>query len=337
MRKYRTTFLLILVLIFITVGIYISTSFNEDKSIVSQQTGELAEETESVHSFNVLQISKSEWNTPDGIPYIQVPGANLGATAFQILDKNRIAYLCNSTSEIIITDQSTGKAIDKFKVSVAPRNFVYENGKFYVLSGYKVTAYDEIGNELIKCPYPMSYQGIERLVRFNDATYLLLPAGNSLMIEDCGVSIEPVELKGVVTENGYFISSQITGNSSYSIKISTSVDNTMEKTYATDKKTAGVFIVGATEKRIFLDVQTFISENPVSVERTIISINLRENELGAVITEIVIPKSYYIIPSKDFYVSETGKVYNMMTSPQGVFIFSLTETKTGKVQGYPSF
>lgn len=336
MNKSRYTLWLTAFLIFVSIEVVIVFVILTDESSNRQVTVKYEDSNKSIQSFNVLQLTMSEWNTPEGIPYKQVPGANLGVTAFHIMDQNRIAFLCNSSNEIIITDLSSGKAIDKFQVSFAPRDMVYENNKFYVLSEYEVTVYDNAGNELVKYPFPMTYQGVERFIRFNDATYLLLPEGNSLMIEDCGESVEPVVFKGIITEEGCLITLQITGNNSYSIKILFSNNKTAEKVYTTDKKTAGVFIVGATKDRVFLDVQTFISENPIAVERIITAIELNNNELMGIVTETIVPQSYYVISNKDFYVSKNGNIYNMMTSPQGVSVFSLTEAKSEKAQGYPS-
>lgn len=331
----RSKYVLLLLVVFILIAIGINTLI--PKSKLREQVAVNKEVVrKSSLEFNISQLSLSEWNTQTGIPYSQVPGANLGATSFQIIDQNRIAFLCNSTSEVIITNKSTGKSIKKFKVSMAPRDFVYESDKFYVLSEYEVTVYDETGNELIKYPFPMAYQGVERLIRFNDATYILLPEGISLMVENCGTPIEPTKYKGIITGNGSFITSQITGNNSYLIKVSFSDKISQEKTYTTDKKIAGVFVIGTTENRVILDVQTFITENPIAVERTITSIELNKNELEAIVTTTIIPDSYYVISNKDFYVSETGIIYNMMTSPQGVYVFSLSEIKSEKAQGYPS-
>ena len=332
MKKNRYSILLILILF--AIGIMVVFLLPKGKGSINQMTVTSDDTIKSIQSFNVSQISRSEWNTPTGIPYVQVPGANLGATAFQILDQKRIAFLCNSSNEIIITDKVTGDAIDKFQISFAPRDFVYENSKYYVLTEYDVVVYDETGNEITKYPFPMDYQGVESLTRFNDATYLLLPEGNSLMIEDCGESIEPTKFEGIISGNGYFVSSRITGSNTFSIKISS--ENNQEKNYITDKKVAGAFIIGTSQNRVFLDVQTFISENPIAVERTITSVELNNNELGVIVAKTNVPNSYYVISNKDFYVSEKGNIYNMMTSPQGVFVFSLSETNSEKTQGYPS-
>lgn len=324
MKKVKYGFLLILILIAIGIGI---------KTLIPKKD---LPNVQDSFSYSISQISFSKWNTPTGIPYNQVPGANLGATSFQILDKNRIVFLCNSTGEIIIINNLTGESIQKFQVSFAPRDFVYENGIFYVLSEYEVTLYDEIGNEVKKYPFPTIYNGIKRLIRYNGSTYLLLPSGNSLMIETLGDVIKPREYQGIITSTGQFARTQITGNYSYSIIISTSKNKTFENSFTTDKKVAGIFIVGSTKNRVVIDVQTFISENPITIERIITSINLNNNGLGAIISSIKVPDCYYVISNKDFYVSEKGEIYNMMTSPQGIFVFSLTETKTEKAKGYPS-
>lgn len=287
-------------------------------------------------SYNITQLSIINWNALTGLPYSRVPGANLGATSFQILDKNRIAFLCNSTNEVILTEKSTGKSIMKFQVPVTPRDFIFEKGIFYVLSEYEVTLFDEAGNELKKYQIPSTYHGIERLTRYNEATYLLLPTGNSLMIESHGTSVLPKEYQGVITGQGNFIYTQIIGKNSYSVKVTNLSDRTFENSYTTDKKVAGVFVVGATKNRIILDVQTYISENPITIERKITSIDFNKNGLQAIISSTKVPDCYYVISNKDFYVSEMGDIFNMVSSPQGVLIFSLTETKSEKPEGYPS-
>jgi len=283
----------------------------------------------------VKELSLTKWNTADGLPYKKVPGANLGATSFEALGQNRIAFLCNSTSELIITDMSDGKAIKKFPVSFAPRDFVYDNGFLYVLTEYHVTVYDESGKEVNKFSFPSFYVGIERLARFNNATYLLLPSGNSVMIESGGSIISPVEYDGWITSSGIFVLTKLSGDNSYFIEIITANGKRYEKTLTTDKKVAGVHVVGSTKNRLVLDVQTFNSENPISVERTIISLNLKVNDIGSVIISIKVPDCYYVLSNKDFYVSPNGNIFNMLTSPQGAYIFSLTETESNNSKGYP--
>jgi hypothetical protein len=339
---------LILILILITSGILLIILYHrgEDRYLIAnepnlkkpdnQEVIGTTESNKAIPDFNISQLSVSEWNTPSGLPYSQVPGANLGPTAFQIIDNNRIAFLCNSTNEIIITNKTMGKAIERFPVSFAPRDFVFDKGMYYVLFENKVISYDEKGNEGIKFPFPSEYLGVERLTRCNDATYLLLPSGNSLLIEKGGSPVKPVEYNGIITETGQFITTRLTGDNSYSLTVQGSANKTFEKTFPTDKKVAGVYVVGATNDRVILDVQTFISENPISVERTVASVDLNKNGVGAFVNKSEVPDCYYVISNKDFYISKNGYIYNMMTTPQGVFIFLLTESKSDQSEGYPS-
>ena len=287
--------------------------------------------------MEVNQLSVTKWNEQDGIPYIQVPGANLGAISFELLGKNRVAFLCNSTNEIIIINISDGKVTKKIPVFYAPRDFVYDDGLFYVLGERKISIYDFDGKEKNQFPIPYNYIGTERLARFNNSTFLLHGSGNCLMIESRGIAITPVEYEGFITGTGNFIKTKLVGDYLYSVKIILPNGMKYEKILSTDKKVAGAYVVGATKNRIVLDIQTFISESPISVERSLVSITLENDTLREISTEIEIPDCYYVYSNKDFFLSPSGKIFNMLTSPLGVYIFSLCETKSKKSHGYPIF
>ena len=287
------------------------------------------------YGWNVQQVSTTAWNSQDGIPYVEVPGANLGATSFQLLDGSKIAFLSNATNEIIITDKTSGKVINKFPVLFAPRDFVFDKGFFHVLNESYVFVYNENGAEVNNFQIPASCLGVERLAHFNGATYLLLPSGNSFKIESGGNAVAE-ETQGWITSSGNFISTKLNGRNSYSATIITSGGMKFEKTFSTNKNTAGVYVVGSTATRIYLDVQEFISESPISVERKLISVELNANGLGNIISSVKMPDCYYVLSNKELYAAADGAVFNMVTSPQGIFIFSLAETKSDKAKEYPA-
>lgn len=291
---------------------------------------------DAITGWSVKEISKTNWGSPDGIPYIEVPGANLGATSFAVMDANRVAYLSNASNEIIITDKSSGKAIKNFPISFVPRNFVYDKGLFYVLDEYDVVVYDETGKNTNKFSFPDSYIAVVRLTRFNNSTYLLLPTGNSLMIESNGKFVTPKEYDGWITSSGLFVVSNLTGDKTYSLKIKTATGITSEKEYSTDIKVAGAFVIGSTENRLIMDVQMFISENPIIVERRIVAIELDKNGLGNIVASIKVPDCYYVLSFMDFYVSANGTLLNMLTSPGGIYVFSLEENNSMTAKGYPA-
>ena len=320
MKKQLVFSVLILFLVFLSWGQIPNHFINKDTT---------------QNNINVEKFSFLKWDTENGIPYVQLPGVNLGTTSFEIIDELHIAYLCNSNNSIIITDTS-GSVIEKFPVSVAPRDFVYDNGFFYVLDEKKVTVYDKSGYVKNIFQLPITSLGVERLTRINNATYLLLPSGNSLMIESNNKAIIPKEFQGIITKEGGFISTQINGNNSYTINLKNSNNKNYLKIFSLEKKVAGVYVIGATYNRIILDVQTFISESPISIERKVVIIKFDNFGLGSIVSTIKIPDCYFVLSNKELSLSSKGNLYHMITSPEGIYIFSLTETKSILINAYPT-
>lgn len=285
--------------------------------------------------LSVEKVSSTKWNSPDGIAYKQVPGANLGAMSFEILTNNRIAFLCNSSSEIVIVNNADGKRIKNFPVAFAPRDFSYDKNKFYVLTEYKIDVYDESGKTINSFDFNRKYVGVERIARYNNSTYLILPSGNSLLVESNNQSVEPKEIAGCITSLGNQVTIKQSGISNYMVTLISPTGSKVENSYQTDKKVAGVFVIGTTINRLILDVQTYLSENPIKVERKIVSIEINKTSLGKIVSEINVPNVYYVLSNKDFSLSSNGTVYNMVTAPEGIFVYSLTESKSGN--GYPNF
>jgi len=287
------------------------------------------------YNIDLKQISLTNWDVKEGIPYRQVPGANLGSVSFELTDNNHIAFLCNSSNEIITINRSDEKVVSKIKLPFSPRDFIYSRGYYYVLSEYQVYQYDQKGKEINTFPFPQSYRGVERLIRFNNSTYLWLPSGKSLLIEFNGHSVEPREIDGWITSSGILVGTKLNGNT-YSINITGGNFNPNESVFVCDKKVAGVYVVGSNENKLVLDVQTFVSENPVSVERNIVVIKLNNNGPKIITARKRVPDCYYVLSNKDFLLNKDGTILNMITSPEGVYVFNLTETSSGNVRDYPA-
>ena len=280
--------------------------------------------------YDVSKLAVTKWNGAEGISYRQVPGANLGATSFELLPANRAAYLCNSTSEIAIVSLADGKLVSKFPVLFAPRDFCYDKGFFYVLSEFAISMYTKKGKEINKFSFDRSFVGVERIARYNNSTYLLLPSGKSLLIESNGHLVSPVTLNGWITSSGYIIMTKITGDNIYEVQVSTNEGETYTATLQSDRKVAGVYVVGGSGNRLVIDVQTFISESPISVERRILTLKIDTNGIGSVIASIRVPDCYYVLSNKEFNFSREGRLYNMISTPDGLIMFELKEPSGGK-------
>lgn len=301
-------------------------SSKKDLGITSQQ------------AFSVKQLSNTAWNTSDGLLYKQVPGMNLGATSFQVMGASNAAFLSNASNQIIITDLVSGRVSTKFDVGIAPRDFIYENGKFYVLADFELDIYDTLGRLLQKVSYSRENVGVVQIVRYQNSTYLLLPNGNSLLIESNGLPVDNKEIEGNITSTGNRFITKMDGENSFTITAISAEGKTRQNTYKEEKKMAGVFIIGSVGDQLIIDVQTYVSESPISVERKIKSIKLNSAvlEMGA---ELKVPDMYYVLANKEFYIAESGALYNMITAPSGTFIFELREVaaKSKSITYYPTF
>ncbi|MHB8402180.1 MAG: hypothetical protein ACYDCN_09210 [Bacteroidia bacterium] len=286
--------------------------------------------------YAVKEICKLQWDTPQGLRYKKVAGTNLGVTSFEVIDKNHIAFLSDASNEIIITEKSSGRALNRFTIANVPHDFAYDKGNFYVLFENTVVVYDEKGTTLKTIPYPNSLVGVERITRYNNSTYLLLPSGNSVLIESAFAASVNEVYKGWITSSGMFVYGKLNGANSYMVQVNGTDGKSYEKKFTTTLKTAGVYVVGSTHNRVVLDIQTYVSESPIQVERRLVTIEFGSQGLGDIISDIKVPDCYYVLSNKDVALASDGTVLHMVTAPQSAFLFSLTEVEQQKAQNYPA-
>ena len=302
-----------------------NTTQKQNETVLVKQPSFKKENRVTTIKFATTQLCRLNWNTPNGVPYVQVPGANLGVTSFYVLDKDKIAFLSDATNEIIIVNQKSESVIKKFPVVLSPRDFTYDNGYYYVLCETAVFVYNAKGENISNFEFPQEFSGTMRVLRYENSTFLLLPSGNSLKIESGGKLIKPKKYEGWITLNGLFIKTQINNNFSYTLNISFPNGENSSQKFQNKKKVAGVYVIGAVKNRIVLEIQTFLLEEPIKVERNIQIIGLRDIHPDTVIATIPISSSFYVLSNKDISVSKTGGIYTLVTKPKGVYMFSIEE------------
>lgn len=328
MKRAKYVLMLLLVIIALSVAYFYSKkkSNAQLQNVTTSKELPIKKETAiSMKKFTTTQLCKLNWNTPNGVPYVKVPGANLGVTSFYVLDKDKIAFLSDATNEIIIVNRKSESVIKRFPVVLSPRDFTYDNGYYYVLCETAVFVYNAKGENTSNFEFPQEFSGTMRIFRYENSIFLLLPSGNSLKIESGGKLINPKEYEGWITSNGLFIKTQIKNNFSYTVNISFPNGENSSQKFQNKKKVAGVYVIGAVKNRIVLEIQTFLSEEPINVERNIQIIGLRDLHPDTVIATIPISSSFYVLSNKDISVSKAGGIYTLVTKPEGVYMFSIEE------------
>jgi len=295
-------------------------------------------ETDTLSGFSVMQIAFLPWDETAGLPWRQVPGANLGVTSFEIIDSETLAFLADATHEIIVYNLVKQNITGRIPVESAPRDFVYNSEMFYVLFDGKIISYGLDGKETLIERLPPELQGIMRIYYRDGETMLLHPSGNSLKFSKPSKSRVIEEIEGWPVNNHLSVKAGITRSKSFKLTWVSEGDKSVGTIIHTPEKPAGVFVIGKTGNDLALDVQSWISENPVSVKRELVFIKMNQDHLGEVRHRIRVPDQYYVLTNKDFTIDSEGHLYHMIASPEGVFVFKITDAEPGSVpDDYPGF
>ena len=295
-------------------------------------------ETDTLSGLTVMQVAFLPWDETAGLPWRQVPGANLGVTSFEIIDSETIAFLADATNEIIVYNLVKQNITGRIPVESAPRDFVYNSGKFYVLMDGKIISYGLDGKETLIERLPPELKGIMRIDHRDGETLLLHPSGNSLKFSKPSKYRITKDIEGWPVNNHLSVKAEINRSNSFELTWVSEGDPRVSTIYKCPEKPAGVFIIGMTGNYLALDVQSWLSENPVSVKRELVFIKMNQDHLGEVRYRIQVPDQYYVLTNKDFTIGSDGHLYHMVTSPEGVFVFKITEAEAGSVtDDYPGF
>jgi hypothetical protein len=283
----------------------------------------------NAHGWDVEFIMTIPWNDQTGIPYVKVPGANLGAVAFAKVGNDKIALLCNSTNEIRVFSTSNGQLTKKFAVGFAPRDFVFDGSSYYVLFDRHVALYSLDGTEMKNVSFPDEAYGVSRFTVVDGAIHLWLPAGNSLTIYKNGKMFRE-EHVGWICPDGSSVYTEIVAGQAKATWYRDGAKT--QRIFVMDRKVAGVFPVGVLQDKVILDVQTFISEGPVEVERHFVSMVIDDDNA---LRMVKAPDTYYVYADRDIFQDSDGSLLNMVTAPDGVHLYRLALCSDNTCADFP--
>ena len=170
-----------------------------------------------------------------------------------------------------------------------------------------------------------------RITRYNGTTYLLLPNGNSIGVERNGLSIETKEITGWICGDDKVVNAFISSDNSYEVNLNLGSEQIYKNIFNTEAPVAGVYVIGTYENYIYLDIQTWISYDPINVKRTIVCIDIKNPSKN--ITEILVPDMYYVFVNHDIYLFN-GKLFQLITSPKSAQLFNINFNDKIR-NGYP--
>lgn len=270
------------------------------------------------------------WNTVGGIPYSEVPGANLGAVSFAVLDSDRVAFLCNGVSQIRVFSVATGEMLQALPVAPAPRDLVFSDDQYYVLYAHHVTVYSSAGEETRKLAIPEGVNDAWRIAATGAAVQLWRANGSELTFTPNGTATETSSQAWTMPDGSQVYSAIVEGQADVVL-----FREGMEarRRFSMANKVAGVFPIGTIDDKVILDVQTYVSENPVAVERFFMAIEI--DVPGSTCTLLRAPDSYFAYTDRDIYQNQDGELFHIISTPRGVHVYQLTLSESGALQDYP--
>lgn len=271
----------------------------------------------------------------NGFPYSKVPGANLGVSSFQIINNNAIAFLSTSSNEVLLINKKNEAINSKFLIEPAPRDFIYDHDFFYILFDNKIAVYDSLGNKSHSINLPSECEGADKIFKYGSKLYVLLGNGNSVEVVEDGNNFLFKYYKGWITSSGAYVSTNKSGDNFIEIQVSLNGNNYSKHFEISSDDVAGVFLIGADENKIILDVQYYPTQNPLEITRKLVYVKMDENGIGDIIYENHVPDCYYVLTVKPFVLDDNGKLYTMITSPSGMYLFSINKYNEGS-KDFPS-
>lgn len=303
-------------------------------------------ETEQIGTFDVRQISFTPWNN-ESLKFREYEDGFMGLYSFQVLDEDRIAFLLEG--RITVIGRQNGRVLSSFSFSPDAKDFIYENGKFYILSQeFSIDIYDESGKLLKSVPFERNEDNYAfNIVRQNNSTYIQTSKIEHDDIADPHFLIKPIVtvFSRPVEKNGLPVNGEkeklpfypgLTVDQENSAGIcSVIITNKEGRTFNRSfPKDSDCYVIGMTNNTVIFGIDnTLPDQSPNGHKNRIQSVEFNsERGFGNISAEIVMPHASfdpYVRSKKEFYFSQGGALYQMLTTEDGIFIFELKETKLG--------
>ncbi|MFH2094826.1 MAG: PKD domain-containing protein [Bacteroidota bacterium] len=276
-------------------------------------------------SSGVSQLAEINWNTPDGIPYVQDYGINRGADAFAVTETSEFAFLSSAETAIILFDPYENKVTGKIGLKFPAMDMVYHNGLFYLTGKSDIYILDHNGVLQDKIAYRNRMNCVERIAFSDKEVFLVSPGQESYGIGN--TDIRPV--KGIPLSENLYGYVEKKGGYEFTLKLTNGTSDITSFIFSSDKKLGTVRIMGYDNGVLYADVQYVVNEVPLKVEREIVAFNIHKSG----ITEdfrVPMPDIYYAYTRRDV-ICDNGNLYFLVSAPSAAKLFVLANySATGK-------
>lgn len=253
--------------------------------------------------------------------------SSTGIIGFQVLP-DRIIY-DNLYAGIVVIDIRTGKTISNFHPSTHRSDFLYDDGKYFVVTDESLDVYDESGNLTQSFPFQHNYLGY--IVRNNGSTYMVS------VVEDANNNNPNKYISLEIEHDGKPVGRIIDGAINESGSIFYANPNEMKDIAFTTKKGDKVTLklkssiehftgfAGLSNDRFFLYERTRSTKNADSkLHLSVWDIDNFSRPMAR--TELPFDSFPFInTGAPGIQIMPDGTVYQLVSNKHGAFVFKITE------------
>ncbi len=259
-----------------------------------------------------IEITSLNWNSQNGLPYVQSFEANYSVDNFVKIDNQKIAFLSRATKSIIIYNTNSKSIENKINLNIFPIDFTFNNQYFYVCDQNNIYKINQRGS-IVSQKSIKKIQFIENIKSINNKIYITDNNQNSYYFND-----EKLENSyGIILKNNLFAKIVKQNRKSYKIIISNK-SKTTTKTIKRTKHLGTVKIIGYSQNTIFIEEQTIKHEVPLKVKRQIIGLSLDDFTQTF---KINVPDVAYTYVKHDNKIIN-NQLFSLITSPENAKLFS---------------
>ena len=283
------------------------------------------------YSQPVSITRKAVFHNQESFPFHPGYAASYSFSAFEMINDEQAAFLCNTDKQIRILNKNTSAVSKIIDLPFIPQDFRYADSRFYILSDRNLVVTDENGE--IQQTHPVNHikdivTGMEII---KGSIYLITSAQQSFCI-NCA---EKSAKDGIILEENLFGKTMRLNDQEFKITLSED-EEIYSNTFFSEKKIGAVVLAGKTGNHIYIDIEFITQEIPLKTRRQIRVYEFKNRDIDLKST-INLPDVYYSYVKKDIAITENG-AFHVVHAPEAVQLFKISgKRKSGEiVTAYPA-
>ena len=269
------------------------------------------------------EIGTFQWNTANGLPYIQSFSGNYSAEVYRQPAPGQLAFLSRANHSLLLFNTITGKKEKSISLPFSPVDFTVTGKGYFVAGTQNLYELDASGKIMQEWYFGDHIRFVNDIKYVNNRVCLITPDQKTWVLNTSSRQFE--EHDGIVLNNTWAGKVLKKGKNRFQIILDGLADKLVTKTVTTAKPLGTLKLLGLFNNLLFVEVQTIEKEVPLKVKRDIRIYKLGDSKLEQV-SDFLLPDIYYTYIKHDVTVSASG-LSVFISAPEKAYIYRLKNLK----------